>query len=72
MGLTGGSAKKLFSGKEYQKVLEYEVKQQWTLKPEEIKGDAVKHLYEKMEIRCRRCRSWCKNPVRAILPLRKQ
>ena len=49
MGLTGGSAKKLFSGKEYQKVLEYEVKQQWTLKPEEIKGDAVKHLYEKME-----------------------
>ena len=33
----------------YQKVLEYEVKQQWTLKPEEIKGDAVKHLYEKME-----------------------
>lgn len=49
MGLTGGSAKKLFSCKEYQKVLEYEVKQQWTLKPEEIKGDAVKHLYEKME-----------------------
>lgn len=49
MGLTGGSAKKLFSSKEYQKVLEYEVKQQWTLKPEEIKGDAVKHLYEKME-----------------------
>lgn len=49
MGLTGGSAKKLFSGKEYQRVLEYEVKQQWTLKPEEIKGDAVKHLYEKME-----------------------
>lgn len=49
MGLTEGSAKKLFSGKEYQKVLEYEVKQQWTLKPEEIKGDAVKHLYEKME-----------------------
>lgn len=49
MGLTGGSAKKLFSGKEYQKVLEYEVKRQWTLKPEEIKGDAVKHLYEKME-----------------------
>lgn len=49
MGLTGGSVKKLFSGKEYQKVLEYEVKQQWTLKPEEIKGDAVKHLYEKME-----------------------
>lgn len=49
MGLTGGSARKLFSGKEYQKVLEYEVKQQWTLKPEEIKGDAVKHLYEKME-----------------------
>lgn len=49
MGLTGGSAKKLFSGKEYQKVLEYEIKQQWTLKPEEIKGDAVKHLYEKME-----------------------
>ena len=49
MGLTGGSAKKLFSGKEYQKVLEYEVKQQWTLKPEEIKGDAVRHLYEKME-----------------------
>lgn len=49
MGLTGGSAKKLFSGKEYQKVLEYEVKRQWTLKPEEVKGDAVKHLYEKME-----------------------
>lgn len=49
MGLTGGSAKKLFSGKEYQKVLEYEVKQQWTLKPEEIKGDAVRHLYEKIE-----------------------
>ena len=49
IGLTGGSAKKLFSSKEYQKVLEYEVKQQWTLKPEEIKGDAVKHLYEKME-----------------------
>ena len=49
MGLTGGSAKRLFSGKEYQKVLEYEVKQQWTLKPEEIKGDAVKHLYEKVE-----------------------
>lgn len=49
MGLTGGSAKKLFSSKEYQKVLEYEVKQQWTLKPEEVKGDAIKHLYEKME-----------------------
>lgn len=49
MGLTGGSAKKLFSGKEYQKVLEYEVKRQWTLKPEEVKGDAVRHLYEKME-----------------------
>lgn len=45
----GKALKGLLSGKEYLSVLKEAVKQQWTVKPEQLSGDRIKDLYENLD-----------------------
>lgn len=45
----GDAVKLLFSGKAYRSLLQDSVEQQWLLRPQDVKADTVKKLYERLE-----------------------
>lgn len=50
----GDPVKQLFSGKQYRSLLSDSVEQQWLLRPQDVKADAVKKLYERLDSQMQR------------------